>query len=79
MVPRTSTSAPPVVIVVPVGAYDIWPRWSMRPKLTGKCTVRVSEPFYLSDGPCSRVSPEMVQQGSQRIYDEAAALIAKGL
>jgi 1-acyl-sn-glycerol-3-phosphate acyltransferase len=72
-------SGAPLVTVVAVGAYDIWPRWSIRPKLTGKCTVRVSEPLYLSDGPCNRVSPEMVQQGSQRILDEAAALIAQGV
>lgn len=72
-------SGAPVVTVVSVGAYDIWPRWSMRPKFSGKCTVRVSEPFYLNDGPSNRVTPEMVQQGSQRIYDEMAALIAKGV
>ncbi|MFN3476994.1 MAG: lysophospholipid acyltransferase family protein [Candidatus Methylomirabilales bacterium] len=68
----------PVVPMVTIGAYDILPRWTLWPRLRGKLTVRVGKPFYVSEGPCPRVTHEMVQEASQRIWKELAALLAKG-
>jgi 1-acyl-sn-glycerol-3-phosphate acyltransferase len=67
----------PVVPVVSVGGYDIHPRWAQRPKLTGRVTIRAGTPLYVSDGPATRVTDEMVAEASQRIYDHMAALIAR--
>ncbi|MFN3476995.1 MAG: lysophospholipid acyltransferase family protein [Candidatus Methylomirabilales bacterium] len=65
----------PVVPVVSKGAYDIMPRWAPRPHLRGKITIRVGRPFYLSDGPPARVTNGIVQEASQRIWKETAALL----
>jgi hypothetical protein len=40
-------------------------------------TIRAGRPFYVSDGPANRVTPEMVEAASQRVYDEMAALLAR--
>jgi 1-acyl-sn-glycerol-3-phosphate acyltransferase len=67
----------PVVAIVSKGGYDIMPRWARFPKLTGRVTIRAGRPFYVSDGPANRVTPEMVEAASQRVYDEMAALLAR--
>lgn len=69
----------PVVPVVAVGAYDILPRWTKWPRLSGKVIVRVGQPFFVSDGPCAQITKEMLQEASQKIWKEMAALLAKGV
>lgn len=69
----------PVVPIVSKGAYDIMPRWATWPRLSGKITIQVGRPFYLGDGPCSRVTSEMIQEANQRILKELAALLAQGV
>lgn len=65
----------PVVPIVSQGAYEIMPRWARWPRLSGKITIRVGRPFYVSDGPCTRVTHEMIQEASQRIWKEMNALL----
>ena len=67
----------PVVPVVSKGGYDIMPRWARLPKLTGRVTIRAGKPFYVSDGPATRVTNEMIAAAGRRIYDESAALLAR--
>ncbi|MCX6915770.1 MAG: lysophospholipid acyltransferase family protein [Verrucomicrobia bacterium] len=67
----------PVVAVVSKGGYDIMPRWAGLPKLTGRVTVRACQPFFVSDGPVTRVTDDLISAASQHIYDEMAALIAR--
>jgi hypothetical protein len=57
-----------------VGGYDIWPRWSRRPHLTGKLVLKVGKPFYVSEGPCERVTGEMLQKANQRLRAELERL-----
>jgi len=65
----------PVVAVVSVGGYDIMPRWAGLPRLTGRVTIRAGKPFYVHDGPVTRVTPELIAAASDRIYNEMLALI----
>jgi 1-acyl-sn-glycerol-3-phosphate acyltransferase len=63
----------PVAVAIVKGGYDIWPRWARRPHLRGKLIFKLGKPFFLSDAPCDRVTPEMLQQANQRLRDELAA------
>lgn len=65
----------PVIPVVSTGGYDVLPRWARWPRLTGKISVRVGQPFYLHDQSCVHVSDEMIQAGSERIRAAMAALL----
>ena len=67
----------PVVAVVSKGGYDIMPRWARLPQLTGRVTIRAGKPLYVSDGPVTRVTGDLIAAASQRIYDEMATLIAR--
>lgn len=68
----------PVLPVAIMGTYDIWPRWQANPKRTGKITIRIGEPFTLSDGPQRRVSEEKILEAGTRITNEIQALIDMG-
>jgi 1-acyl-sn-glycerol-3-phosphate acyltransferase len=65
----------PVVAVVSVGGYDIMPRWARLPKLTGRVTIRVGEPFYVHDETISRLSEETLTAANDLIYREMAKLM----
>jgi 1-acyl-sn-glycerol-3-phosphate acyltransferase len=65
----------PVVAVVSVGGYDIMPRWARLPKLTGKVTIRAGEPFYVKDGPVSRLTEEDLTAARDLIYNKMAELM----
>jgi 1-acyl-sn-glycerol-3-phosphate acyltransferase len=65
----------PVVAIVSSGGYDIMPRWASFPKLTGKVTIRVSKPFYVHDGPITRLTEELITSASDRIYNEMSSLV----
>lgn len=69
------SGAPVVPMVSTKGAYEVWPKWAKSPHFTGHFQVRVGKPLFLSDGPCSTVSDEMIQQGNQRIRAEMMSLI----
>jgi 1-acyl-sn-glycerol-3-phosphate acyltransferase len=66
----------PVVATMLHGAYDIWPRWASRPHLTGKLVLKIGKPFYLADGPCQRVTSEMIAAANQCLMAELEALSA---
>jgi 1-acyl-sn-glycerol-3-phosphate acyltransferase len=66
----------PVVVSALHGAYDIWPRWASRPRLSGKLVLRIGRPFYLADGPCQRVTAEMIAEANRRLIAELEALSA---
>ena len=68
----------PVVPLIQFGGYDIHPRWKTTPYLTGRVTIRAGKPFYVQDGPPEKVTDEVIQEASQRIYDEMAAVLALG-
>jgi 1-acyl-sn-glycerol-3-phosphate acyltransferase len=68
----------PVVPIVLIGGYDIHPRWRNRPKLTGRTTVRVGEPFYVRDQPVTRLDEETINQANKMIYEKMKSLIDQG-
>jgi 1-acyl-sn-glycerol-3-phosphate acyltransferase len=65
----------PIVPVATVGVYDILPRWTYWSRLTGRVTVRVGEPFYVSTEPCRRISDEMIQAANEQIRQAMYALL----
>ena len=69
----------PVVVLVGMGAYDIFPRWARRPHLTGKLVLRFGKPFYLCDAPCERVTEEMLQEANRRVRAEMERLSDESL
>jgi 1-acyl-sn-glycerol-3-phosphate acyltransferase len=71
-------SGVPVLPCSIYGTYDIWPRWEKKPKLTGKITVRIGQPFTLADGPQRKPSPEMFQDAGNRITSEIQQLLDMG-
>jgi 1-acyl-sn-glycerol-3-phosphate acyltransferase len=64
----------PVVPGVLQGAYDIWPRWASRPRLTGKLRLKIGSPFYLGEAPCERVTAEMLAAANRRLQAAFEAL-----
>jgi 1-acyl-sn-glycerol-3-phosphate acyltransferase len=64
----------PILGVVMLGGYDIWPRWAARPRLSGKLRLIIGKPFYLSDAPCDRVTRGMLEQANQRLTAELELL-----
>lgn len=69
-------TAVPLVPVVSVGGYDIQPVWQMeKVRLTGRIKIRVGQPFQLCDHPLAQVTDELLQAGTQRIWDELAGLL----
>lgn len=65
----------PVVAIISSGGYDVMPRWSRLPSLTGKVTIQIGKPFYVHDGPITRLTEELIKDASDRIYQEMASLI----
>ena len=68
------SAAPIVPMVTTRGAYDVWPRWAERPRLTGSFVVRVGSPFRVTDTAGSKVSTEAIVRANERIMEEMAAL-----
>jgi 1-acyl-sn-glycerol-3-phosphate acyltransferase len=69
------SGAPIVLILATKGAYDVWPAWADRPQLTGRFRVRIGEPIYLGDGPCARLTTEMIDLANRRLAQEMVDLI----
>lgn len=65
----------PVIAIISSGGYDVMPRWAKFPKLTGKVTIKVGKPFYVCDGPITRLTDQMITDASDKIYNEMASLI----
>ncbi len=49
------TAAPLIPLIPTAGCYDIWPFWQAAPKLTGRMSLIVGEPFTLTDHPLDAV------------------------
>ncbi len=69
------SGVPVVPMVSTQGAYEVWPKWAKRPHLTGHFQVRVGRPLFLSNGPCSTVSDDMIEQGTERLKEAMMSLI----
>lgn len=64
------TAAPLVPIICTSGAYDVWPRWQLRPSLSGKFVMRVGQPFKLSEAPLEKITDEDLSAANARILAE---------
>lgn len=69
------SGAPIVLMVATEGAYDAFPAWAALPQLTGRFKVRIGEPLYLNQGPCPRVSDELLDDANERLANEMRSLI----
>jgi len=68
-------SGAPVVPVVSLGGYDLQPRWQMnRIRLRGRLTIRVGQPFTLSEAPLARLSDEALHAANERLWQAMDAL-----
>ena len=52
------TAAPLVPLIPTAGCYDIWPFWQAKPKLTGRMSLIVGEPFRVTETPLSVVGDD---------------------
>jgi 1-acyl-sn-glycerol-3-phosphate acyltransferase len=68
-------SGAPVLPVAVIGSYDIWPRWEINPRLTGKVIVRIGAPFRLVETVPEWIDDRMVEAGGDRIIAELRKLI----
>ncbi len=69
------SGAPILLLVTTRGAYDVWPKWAPAPHWTGNFQIRIGKPFRLTDVPLSRVTPEILERGNQRLMQEMNCLI----
>jgi 1-acyl-sn-glycerol-3-phosphate acyltransferase len=67
----------PVVAIISSGGYDVMPRWSRFPSLTGRVTIRIGKPFYVHNEPITRLTEELISDASDKIYQEMASLIVE--
>jgi 1-acyl-sn-glycerol-3-phosphate acyltransferase len=68
----------PIIPIVMIGGYDILPRWRDYPKLTGRLTMRVGQPFYVGDQVSTQVDDQAISKASQTIYEKMVSLINQG-
>jgi 1-acyl-sn-glycerol-3-phosphate acyltransferase len=71
-------SGAPILPCSIYGTYDIWPRWEVKPNLTGKITVRIGQPFTLTDGPQKKISHEMLEVAGEQITNRIQQLLDLG-
>ena len=64
------SGAPIVPALCSPGAYDIWPRWQLLPSLRGRLTLKIGQPFTLTDAPRARCSEDELQAATARIRAE---------
>jgi 1-acyl-sn-glycerol-3-phosphate acyltransferase len=71
----------PVLPVLIDGAYDVWPRGRRRPRLSGRITVRVGEPFGVQEidrnEAARRVERALLEMGAKRRTEGATAPAAQ--
>ena len=68
------TGAPILPAVCSIGAYDIWPRWSIRPSLRGRLELTIGEPIQLVDTPLKQVTPQQLDEASAHIAAQVERL-----
>ncbi|MFC2052992.1 lysophospholipid acyltransferase family protein [Chloroflexota bacterium] len=69
------SAAPIVPAVATIGTYEVWPVWTLRPFLHGSFSIKVGEPFKLTETPLETVTDEEMDAASERIrviYEELA-------
>ena len=71
-------SQAPILPVVIIGGYDILPRWQDYPRLSGRITIRLGNPFYVGDQAATQVDDQAISTASQLIYERMASLIGEG-
>lgn len=64
------TAAPIVPLVWEASIYDIWPRWRLRPWLTGRPTLIVGDALRLCDAPMTNATQQDVEAANARIRVE---------
>lgn len=62
------TAAPIVLLITPIGAYEIWPRWQFTPSRKGRMKIAIPEPFRLCDEPLERVTDEDIAEANARLF-----------
>ena len=68
------TAVPIVPALCSIGAYDIWPRWQVRPYLSGRLVLKIGKPFKLCDKPQVQVSESDLASANARIQAEFDAV-----
>ena len=68
------TALPIVPSACSIGAYDIWPRWRMRPALRGRLAMSIGRPFTLCDTPQRQISEEDLARAMARLNAEVERL-----
>jgi 1-acyl-sn-glycerol-3-phosphate acyltransferase len=68
-------SGAPIVPVVSSGGYDIQPRWWLeKMRLTGRVTIKVGQPLFLTEAPLRNVDEQMLNAANQQLWEAMSAL-----
>ncbi len=69
----------PVVPIVSIGGYDVQPRWWLdKPRLSGRISIPVGQPYHLSKAPLSRVTADALAAANQCVWEAMHGLIQAG-
>jgi len=71
-------SGAPLIVCVLKGGYSVWPRWAVRPRLTGTVEIRIGKPVDVPQVYDRRIEGELVRTVSLKIADEMARLKEAG-
>lgn len=63
------SAAPIYPALCTIGAFDIWPSWRKRPYLNGDLSIKVGEPFKLTEEPIDQITNADLQAANERIYE----------
>jgi 1-acyl-sn-glycerol-3-phosphate acyltransferase len=70
-------SGVPVVPIVSAGGYDLQPRWQLEKiRLTGRVTIHVGQPLYLSEGPMRYLDDQVLATANESLWQAMAALLS---
>jgi hypothetical protein len=63
------SGAPILLMLTPVGAYEIWPRWQLLPSRKGRMKITIEKPFTLSNEALDRVTDEDIAAANARLFE----------
>ncbi len=68
------TTAPIVPALCSIDSYDIWPRWQVLPRPSGRLSLKIGKPFKLCDEPQAKVGEAELATANARLQTEFDAI-----
>ena len=72
-------TAAPIVPIVSIGGYDVQPRWWLgKIRLSGRISIRVGQPYHLTERPMTRIRDDVLTAANQRVWQAMHTLVQTG-